>query len=375
MIWSEIAIATLREENHPLLTRAGYRRGTEWSALGRRALDKVEAILRSETDRGHAIALCGVKYLHAGPHFLVESNTGDAVLVEGNHYSSLAGDAVSVAQPPAAPDPEGDFMPEPFSTPGVKTIAQITEFTGLPATSQIKSLVMMRGGEPVLLLLRGDHQLSRNKFPNARPAEADEIRRWFGAEAGSLGPVGIRGVRILSDEALRGRRNMIAGANQDGHHLRHVTPGKDFPTEFADLRQAREGDAAVTGGGPLRFIRVTVLDSAERILEAAAEQNRDSEGMILAASIAPFTVVVTPVHPERLAAAREIYARLRAQGHDALLDDRDARPGVKFKDADLIGIPYRINVGKKLAEGRVEFVVRATHGSTDIPLGEINIPR
>jgi prolyl-tRNA synthetase len=120
---------------------------------------------------------------------------------------------------------------------------------------------------------------------------------------------------------------------------------------------------------------VTVLETAADILRAAADQNCDADGLRLPAAIAPFTVIVTPVHPERLSAAREIYERLLSRGHDALLDDRDVRPGVKFKDADLIGIPYRINVGKKLAEGLVEFVERASRKSTDVPTDGINIPR
>jgi len=116
------------------------------------------------------------------------------------------------------------------------------------------------------------------------------------------------------------------------------------------------------------------LDTPERILNAAAQQNHDADGLRLPAAIAPFTVVVTPVHPERLAAAHQIYQRLLSEGHDALLDDRDTRPGVKFKDADLIGFPYRINVGKKLAEGLVEIVERRSRKSSDVPIGEISIP-
>ncbi len=151
--------------------------------------------------------------------------------------------------------------------------------------------------------------------------------------------MGVQGVRILADEALRGRRNMIAGANKTDYHLRNVTPGEDFAAEFADLRQVVEGDTSIADGSPLQFSKVMLLDTAERILSAAVEQNRDADGIVLPAAIAPFSVIVTPVHPERLEAAREIYQRLLAAGHDALLDDRDARPGVKFKDADLIGIP------------------------------------
>jgi prolyl-tRNA synthetase len=366
MLWSEIGIATLREDNHPLLVRAGYMRGREYSLLGQRSLAKIAA---------HTLKECGVDYIAAGGDFLAESDTGSEVLVRGTNYAALAAKAVGVAQPPTVADPAGDLDPEEFHTPGVKTIAQIAEFTGLPATSQMKSLVLVRDGQPLLVLLRGDHQLSPAKLSETRTAETAEIRKWFGADPGSLGPVGVRGVTIIADEALRGRRNMIAGANRTDYHLRNVTPGEDFAAEFADVRQVAAGDASITDGGPLHFSKAALLDTPERILHAAAEQNRDADGLLLPAAIAPFTVVVTPVHPERLAAAREIYERLLSEGHYALLDDRDARPGVKFKDADLIGFPYRINVGKKLTGGLVEVVERRSRQSSDVPAGKISIPR
>ncbi len=376
MLWSEIGIATVREENHPLLVRAGYMRGREYLFLGQRTLTKISAILREESDRSVALECCGVKFIRAGDDFVAESETAGEVLVRGGgNYAALLGRAFGVARPPNVSDPEGDLEPEELHTAGVKTIAQIAKFTGLPATSQIKSLVMVAEGKPLLLLLRGDHQLSAAKLPEATQAEPAEIREWFGADPGSLGPVGVQGIRILADEALRGRRNMIAGANKTDYHLRNVTPGEDFAAEFADLRQMVEGDTSIADGSPLRFSKVTLLDTVERILSAEVEQNRDADGMVLPAAISPFNVIVTPVHPERLEAAREIYQRLLAAGHDALLDDRDARPGVKFKDADLIGIPYRINVGKKLAEGMVEVVERRSRKSADVPVSEINIPR
>lgn len=376
MLWSEIGIATVREENHPLLVRAGYMRGREYLFLGQRTLAKISAIIRQESERSVALQRCGVKSIRAGDDFVAESETGGEVLVRGGgNYAALLDRASGIARPPAVPDPEGDLEPEELHTPGVKTITQVAEFTGLPATSQIKSLVLVAEGKPLLVLLRGDHQLSTAKIPGARQAEPAEIREWFGADPGSLGPVGVRGIRILADEALRGRRKLIAGANKTDYHLRNVTPGDDFTTEFADLRQVVEGDTSIADGSPLQFSKVMLLDTAECILSAAVEQNRDADGIVLPAAIAPFNVIVTPVHPERLEAAREIYQRLLGAGHDALLDDRDARPGVKFKDADLIGIPYRINVGKKLAEGLVEVVERLSRKSTGVPAGEISIPR
>jgi prolyl-tRNA synthetase len=377
MLWTRLAIQTLREETHPPLIRAGYKSGAEYLYLGQRAIRKIQAI----GDLGRVLTECGIPHVKAGEQIVVEGPPGGDVLVRGHEYTELLDRAVSVAQAPGAPDPAGDLSPEEFHTPGVKTIPQIAAFTGLPPTSQIKSVVVVAGGMPILVLLRGDHLLSERKLaevlgmPQIRPATAEELRAAFGADAGSLGPVGVANVRILADETLRGRRNMISGANRTDYHLRHVTPGEDFNPEFFDLRQVAEGDRCVTDGGPLQFTPALVIRDAEDALEAAVERNRDADGIVLPPSIAPFTAIVTPVHPDRLDAAWKIYEDLLDSGVDALLDDRDARPGVKFKDADLIGIPYRINVGKKLAEGLVEFVERSPKRSTDVPVGEIRIPR
>lgn len=379
MLWSQLSIQTLREETHPPLIRAGYKRGTECLFLGQRALDKIRAI----GDLGRVLNECGVAFVRVGADFVVEDPSGGDVLVRGDGYTELLARAISIAQPPRVPDPEGDSGPEEFYTPGVKTIAQIAEFTGLPATSQMKSVVLVAGSKPVLVLLRGDHQLSESKLAallgidhgQIRSAATEELRTMFGADGGSLGPVNVSGIRILSDEALRGRRNMICGANRNDYHLRNVSPGRDFAAEFFDLRQAVEGDRSITDGGPLTFTRVRVIRDADDALEVAVARNADADGIVLPPLIAPFTVIVTPVHPDRLEAAKKIYEDLLRSGVDALLDDRDARPGVKFKDADLIGIPYRITVGKKLAEGLVEFVTRSPKSSKDIPVGQIVIPR
>src|SRR5262249_10879546 len=156
--------------------------------------------------------------------------------------------------PPLQPDPEGALDPEEFHTPGRKTIAEVAAFTGLPETSQMKSLVMVAGGKPYLLLLRGDHQLSEAKFvagvgrPDVRPADAAEITKWLGAGAGSLGPVGVTKLTVIADLALQGRRNMIAGANKDDFHFRHVTPGEDFHPLWHDLRQVAPGDTSFDTG-------------------------------------------------------------------------------------------------------------------------------
>jgi prolyl-tRNA synthetase len=369
---------------------------------------------------------CGLAYLvveaHSGAmggsqshEFMVESEAGEDFIVMCRQcgYSANREKAVSQAAAPLAPDPEGDFTPEAFHTPGRKTIAEVSEFTRLPETSQIKSLVLVAGGKTMLVLLRGDHQLSETKFGAAagdaasRPARPDEVRSAFGAEGGSLGPVGITQLTILADSALEGRRNMIAGANRDDYHLRHVTPSEDFQAEFRDLRQAEAGDACTSCGGPLEIrktveighifklgyrysesmgLKVTNAEGEEvtpimgsygigieRILSAAIELYHDKDGMSLPPAIAPFTVVVTPVNiaaAEQKKAAEEIYRACLALGLDALLDDRDERPGVKFKDADLIGVPFRITVGKKLAGGMVELVERRGRQSTDVAVAD-----
>jgi len=365
---------------------------------------------------------CGLRYVvveaHSGAmggsqshEFMVASDAGEdfIVLCTGCGYSANLEKAASSAQPPLAPDPEGDLAPEKFHTPGRKTIAEVAEFTGLPESSQMKSLVMVADGNPVLALLRGDHQLSETKFTSAlgaaeiRPAHPAEIQGWFGAGAGSLGPVGVNSMPILIDAALEGRRNMICGANVDDYHLRHVTPGEDFQGRCADLRQVVRGDACIQCGGPLEVkkavevghifklgyryseamgLRVLNAEGAEvtpimgsygigmeRILSAAAELYHDDDGMALPAAIAPFTVVVTPVNSSdaaQRAAGERIYRDCLAAGLDALLDDRDERPGVKFKDADLIGVPYRVTVGKKLAQGKVEVITRRDRNSRDV---------
>src|SRR5579871_719193 len=215
---------------------------------------------------------CGLEYTAVEAHsgamggsqsheFMVASEAGEdfVAVCRGCGYSANLEKAVSVASDAAAADPGGDLTPEEFHTPGRKTIAEVANFTGLPETSQMKSLVMVVDGKPLLALLRGDHQLSETKFgtiagdPEFRPAHPEEIREWFGAEAGSLGPVGVKNMPILADLALQGRRNMIAGANKDDHHLRHVTPGEDFEAEYKDLRQVSAGDPCVSCGGPLEI--------------------------------------------------------------------------------------------------------------------------
>ncbi|HXE05276.1 MAG TPA: proline--tRNA ligase [Bryobacteraceae bacterium] len=367
---------------------------------------------------------CGLRYMTVEAHsgamggsqsheFMVASDAGEdlVAMCPKCGYAANLEKAVSRASEIASGETAG--KPELIHTPNQKTIAEVAQFLSVQPGSLIKTLVMVAGGTPVIVVLRGDHTLSETKFASAtgagdvRPARPEEIREWLGADAGSLGPVGVKAMRILADEALKGRRNLIAGANRNDYHLKNVSPGIDFQPEYFDLRQVSEGDACINCGSPLELKKTVeighifklgykysssmglrVLNEAgeevtpimgsygigiERILSAAIELYHDADGMALPAAIAPFQVVITPVNfadGKQREAAAKLYAECKEFGLDALLDDRDERPGVKFKDADLIGVPHRITVGKKLAQGAVEVVTRRGKASKDIPLAE-----
>ncbi|HEY7306719.1 MAG TPA: proline--tRNA ligase [Bryobacteraceae bacterium] len=367
---------------------------------------------------------CGLPYMIVEAHsnatggnesheFVVRSDAGEDFVVKcpACGYATNMEKAISQAAHPELADPEGDCAPEEFHTPNLRTIADLSAFMNLPESSQMKSLVMVADETPILVMLRGDHQLAETKLQNLlrskelRPAHPEEILDLFGASAGSLGPLGVRNMRILADLALKGRRNMICGANRDDYHLKNVTPGKDFQPEYFDLRQACPGDGCANCGGRLEMVKAVEIGhlfklgdkysqsmglrvlgedgkevsplmgsygiGIERILTCAVELFNDKDGMILPPAIAPFTVVITPVNyqdPLHREAADQLYVECRQARIDALIDDRDERPGVKFKDADLIGIPYRITVGKKLRDARVEFTSRRARTSEDVRL-------
>jgi prolyl-tRNA synthetase len=306
----------------------------------------------------------------------------------------------------------------------IKTLAYMADEKD--AAGKIKS-------RAIVVLMRGDHQLNEAKFNGAvgaatRPMEEAEIKALFKSPAGYLGPIGIEwaadlkrdlkkdlnndapGVPILLvDKALEGRTNLIGGANQENYHLKNLTPGVNFqPTAYADLRAVTAGEACPNCGQALRIdtaveighifklgyrytesMGARVLDKngkevmpimgcygigIERILTAAVEQSNDENGFWLPPAIAPFEVVVSPVNVKDETiqkAALEIATRLESAGFDVIFDDRDERPGVKFKDADLVGIPFRVTVGKKVTEGTVEIVLRSTREVRDATLSEV----
>jgi prolyl-tRNA synthetase len=399
MLWSKLFIPTLRED-HPLAIRAGYMRKHDYLFLGRRVLSKIETVIRDSLLKiegreflaeslaalaSHAREIRGAKQL---PQIWYQFNGFQLQAIAfgatpfaplSRHILKQCGVTEIGAPVEEIVDSTEHLSPEPFHTPDQKSIADVAAFTGAAETSQMKSVVMNADGAMVLALMRGDHQLDESKLKltmlakDVRPATAGEIRKAFGADAGSLGPIGLSNVAVLCDEALRGRRNLICGANRNDYHLRNVTPGKDFEARFFDLR-------ATEPRSVLQITRAASTDaelmtiSLDRLLAAAIGQNRDADGIVLPCAIAPFAVVVTPVlasDETQMATALEIYRELYIMEIDTILDDRDERPGVKFKDSDLIGIPYRITVGKKLPQGIVEVVTRRGRTSKDVRIEDI----
>jgi prolyl-tRNA synthetase len=367
--------------------------------------------------------------------FMVRTPAGEDQIVscDGCNYAANMEKAASKLEAVADLKPEGDGKPLEVHTPGQKTIEDVARFLGVSPKNKIKTLALMADekdaagkvkSRAIVVLMRGDHQLNEAKL-NAtvaiatRPMEEAEIKALFKSPAGYLGPVGIEWAKdlkkdaalpvLLVDKALEGRSNLIAGANKEAYHLKNLTPGKDFhPTVYADLRAVTAGEACPNCGKALRIdtavevghifklgyrysesMGARVLDKngkevtpimgsygigIERILTAAVEQSNDENGFWLPPAIAPFQIVVTPTNVKDgslLSAAVDIGTRLEAAGYDVILDDRDERPGVKFKDADLVGIPFRITVGKKVTEGTVEVVLRSTREVRDVTITAI----
>jgi prolyl-tRNA synthetase len=342
--------------------------------------------------------------------FLAPSGSGENTLVTCENGDYAADLEIARGVPRAPEFPASLEQPEEVETPGATTIEGLAEFLGIDAAATSKAMPMVNGdGTLVLALVRGDDRLDEAKLAAGlgsavRPATEDEIRTTFNADPGSIGPVGFAG-EILADEALRDGQ-FVAGANRTGWHLRGVEHGRDFEARFADIREAREGDACPKCGGRLRFqtaievghifkldtdyseplgARFLDEDGQEkpivmgsygigpgRILAAAVEQNHD-EGGIAAwpVSLAPYDVhvVVLPGLEEQ---GEELAQALEGAGFGVLLDDRDQRAGEKFADADLIGVPVRITVGKKtLEDGSVDLLIRAGRAEERIEVAQV----
>ncbi|MCU1268453.1 MAG: prolyl-tRNA synthetase [Acidobacteria bacterium] len=460
-VWYQIQVK-FRDEARPksglmrlrtFIMKDAYTFDVDNAGLDRSFADQREAYKRI-FDR------CGLKYVMVeassgamggaeSNEFVARTEAGEDLIATCANCGYAANLEKAISEPTHPNDDGGPEAPENFPTPGVRTIEDLTTFPGgAPGNRQIKTLVYMPGEKgwgnvpttPILVLLRGDHQLHDTKLMDAfggaevRPARPEEIREILGAGPGSLGPVGARTrittratrwikqgdkdveiwkypeVHIIADEALKGRRNMTTGANEDDVHKRGVDVERDADIDkFVDLRTVTAGETCArckTGvlevykameighifklgtkysksmgatvlnkdGKPVPIVMGSYGIGVERIITAAVEQNNDDNGIVWPRAIAPFDVVVTITNMKQedlREAGEKLYKELQRAGLDVLLDDRDERAGVKFKDADLIGIPYRITLGKKISDGIVELFDRQTKQNEDVKLSEV----
>ena len=345
--------------------------------------------------------------------FMVESPAGedDVAVCDSCDYSANVERATSII--PEVENRLGNETLEKFETPNIRTIEALSE-AGHPPAHQIKTLVYMVDGELSLILLRGDHQFQEQKFRDSTsameiaPAEEETIKKALGASPGSLGAVGIDGIKTFADPSLKGRSGMTTGANEDDFHLSGVDVDRDIKVDqWVDVRSIADGEGCPSCSNPLRVVRcieaghifklgrkyseamgVSVLDSegnsqiptmgsygigVGRAMAAIAETCCDDSGLIWPISVAPYEVVLTVVKTDdenSMEVADKIYKDLKAHGIDVLFDDREERPGVKFADAELIGIPLRVTIGPRgLENGIVEFLDRSDPEKTQTELG------
>ena len=419
-IWYQMH-TKFRDEPRP---KSGLLRVREFTMKDAYSLDLDQAGLDTAFDKHHAAyitmfdrmglpavpvdASSGAMGGSGSTEFMVPSPAGedDVVICSNCDYAANIERATSTL-----PDVTDRDIPEleRFPTPGVRTIKALEEIDGgAPAEHQIKTMVMVLDGQVTLALVRGDHQLNLQKLQDAtgaidlRPATPEEAHENLGAMPGSLGAVGVEGLRIVADHSLSGRSGLTTGANEDDWHFTGVSVERDIAVdEWADLREVSAGEACPSAAPrsrssvasrpaissslernmPKRW--ATVLDpdgtqhpivmgsygiGVERAIATIVETHHDDAGMIWPTSVAPFEAVITIVSVKddaSVAGAEALYAELTQRGVDVIIDDRDARAGVKFADAELIGIPHRVTFGPKaFADGEVEYTPRAT-GETE----------
>ncbi len=374
--------------------------------------DGLEVSFRGQEGAYHRIfERCGLEYyavqaesgMMGGSEsidFLAPAGSGENTLVTCERGDYAADLEIARGIPRAPEFPPRLDKPETIDTPGITTIEALAESLGIDAAATSKAMpVTQTDGTVVLALVRGDDRLSEERMlgvlgTDFRPSTDEEIRAAFGAGGGSLGPVGVS-LRVIADDTLR-EGQFVAGANEDGKHLRGVEAGRDYEPEFATIREAREGDRCPTCDGLLQFrtaievghifklgtrysvpLDATFLDEdgtekplimgsygigPGRIMAAAVEQRHDENGIAWPPSLAPYDVEIVQIEgagAEAVELAEKLADALDEAGLDVLLDDRDRRPGEKFADADLIGAPYRVTVGKKaLEDGKVDVLTR-----------------
>ncbi len=349
-------------------------------------------------------------------HVIADTGEDDIAYCPASDYAANV--ELAEALPPPGPRPEPREPLVKVHTPGVKTIADLVDFLKIPVERTVKAIVVEgEDGAPVLLLLRGDHELNEikaQKLPGIKNpltfAEETAIRAAFGAGPGSLGPIGFSG-RVIADRTVAQMADFVVGANEDEHHYTGANLGRDFPEpEVADLRNVVAGDPSPDGKGTLEICRgievghifqlrtkyseamhCTFLDAegrerpmemgcygigVSRILGAAIEQNHDERGILWPAAIAPFEVVICPIgaakSPMVAEAAEAIYRDCLAAGLDVVLDDRNERPGAMFADWELVGVPWRVVVSERgLAAGRYEVQHRREREARTLPIGDV----
>ena len=346
-------------------------------------------------------------------HVLADSGEDAIAYCPASDYAANVELAEAVA--PAAPRPAAKDTLKKVHTPGVKTIADLCAFLKIPAERTVKAVVVDGAdGQPVLLMVRGDHELNLIKAGKLEQlkqpvafSSPDAIRKLFGADPGSLGPVNFKG-KVIADRSVAHMADFVIGANENDQHYTGANIGRDFPEPMVmDLRNVVAGDASPDGKGELQILRgievghifqlrdkyskamkLTFLDEGgkpktpemgcygigvSRIVAAAIEQNNDERGIIFPQAIAPFQLALTPIGLGKSAQVREtterLYQELTAAGIDVLLDDRDERPGVMFADMELIGIPHRVTIGERgLKDGQLEYKGRRDAQAQSIPL-------
>jgi prolyl-tRNA synthetase len=430
-VWYQIQ-TKFRDEPRP---KSGLLRVRQFTMKDAYSFDVDRAGLdRSYEDQRRAyeriFTRCGLDFVAVQAHsgamggsesseFMVRTDAGEDLVAACPKCRYAANTETATSRLQAEPDGPGLGKPERFATPGVLTIEALAQKPyAVPAGRQLKTLVYVADEKPVIAIVRGDQELNEAKLQTAtgaqviRPAHPEEIPPLMGARAGSLGGVGFTRAPVYVELSLADRRDMVTGANEDGFHLRGVDVRRDVlggpHAKLADLRTVNAGEGCPRCDGTLdvfkalevghifklgtkysESMKATVLDAdgkqvpivmgsygigVERIMAAAIELHNDENGILWPMAIAPFhaTVLTLGPEPELRKAADELVDALAAAGVEVLYDDRDERAGVKFKDADLVGIPLRIAVGKKgLAEGKAEWKVRGSKQVELVPLGEV----
>ncbi|OIK15315.1 proline--tRNA ligase [Bacillus sp. MUM 13] len=349
--------------------------------------------------------------------FMVLSDVGEDTIA----YSDSSDYAANIEMAPVTGNykqsDEALAEMEKVHTPGQKTIEEVSGFLGLDQKKCIKSLLFKVDDKFVLVLVRGDHEVNDIKLKNLYSASFVELadpgltKELLGSSAGSLGPVSVsKDIEIIADQAVISMANAVCGANEEGYHYTNVNAGRDFTvSRYEDLRFIQEGDVSPDGNGIIKFAKgievghvfklgtryseamgAAFLDEngrsqpmimgcygigVSRTLAAVAEQYNDENGLVWPADLAPYQVHVIPVNMKdstQSELAGDIYASLKKEGFDVLMDDRQERPGVKFADSDLIGVPVRITVGKKASEGIIEMKIRKTGEVLELKLDEIS---